>query len=498
MSVTANLKEKVRQLPEKPGVYLMKDRLGRIIYVGKAKALRKRVASYFTPSRAHVHSPKIRALVDMIADFETIEVKSEPEALLLEGRLIKQWKPKYNTDFVDDKRFLLVRVDPTEALPRFRLTRLRKDSRARYFGPFAHSGLLRKTLAQMRRQFGILLGDATPQQLPDGRWRLYDDVRQEIYGHANELSADDYRERVEVACAFLDGKSREWLATLREEMQAAAARQAFEKAAELRDIVFALEGTLKKTRRFERDHPVIRTDDEALARLRDALALPAAPAHMECFDISHISGTFVVASMVHFTDGRPDKAQYRRFKIKTFIGNDDFRAMEEVVGRRYRRLRDEGRPLPELVVIDGGRGQIGAALKAFLALDLEPPALIGLAKKHETIIFPDERAPLNLGLTDPGLQLLQRLRDEAHRFANTFNADLRSRKIRESVLDDFPGLGPRRRAALLEHFGTIEKLRAASAAAICDVEGIGDKFARDLHAFLRQERPDPTPPGTIT
>ncbi len=491
MSIQSNLKEKVRQLPEKPGVYLMKDRLGRILYVGKAKALKKRVGSYFTPSRAHVHSPKIRALVEMIADFETIEVKSEPEALLLEGRLIKQWKPKYNTDFVDDKRFLLVRVDLGETLPRFRLTRLRKDQRSRYFGPFAHSGLLRKTLSQMRRQFGILLADSTPQQLPDGRWRLYDDVRQEIYGHLNEITTDEYRARVEAACDFLDGKSREWLATLREEMQEAAGKQAYEKAAELRDIVFALERTIKKTRRFERDHPVIRTDDEALERLRDALALPGLPEHMECFDISHISGTYVVASMVHFTHGRPDKAQYRRFKIKSFIGNDDFRAMEEVVGRRYRRLRDEGRPLPELVVIDGGRGQIGAALKSFIALDLEPPPMIGLAKKHETIIFPDERDPLNLGLTDPGLQLLQRLRDEAHRFANTFNADLRSQKIRESILDDFPGLGPRRRAALLEHFGTIEKLKAASAAELCDVEGIGDKFARELHAFLHQKGNNP-------
>ena len=491
MSASSDLKAKVRQLPDKPGVYLMKDRLGRIIYVGKAKALKKRVSSYFTPSRAHAHAPKIRTLIEMIADFDTIEVKSEPEALLLEGRLIKQWKPKYNTDFVDDKRFLLVRVDSRETLPRFRLTRLRKDSHSRYFGPFAHSGLLRKTLAQMRRQFGVLLGDSSPQQLADGRWRLYDDVRQEIYGHANEITTEEYRERVDTACTFLDGKSREWLETLRHEMQEAAAKHAFEKAAELRDIVFALEKTLAKTRRFERDHPVIRTDDEALSGLRDSLKLTALPEHMECFDISHISGTFVVASMVHFTNGRPDKAQYRRFKIKSFIGNDDFRAMEEVVGRRYRRLRDDQRPLPHLIVIDGGRGQISAALKAFYALDVEPPALIGLAKKHETIIFADEREPLNLGLEHPGLQLLQRLRDEAHRFANTFNADLRSKKIRESVLDDFPGLGPVRRSAIMDHFGSIEKLRAASAAAICEVDGIGVKFARELHAFLQTDRSSP-------
>ena len=371
-------------------------------------------------------------------------------------------------------------------MPRFRLTRIRKDDRSRYFGPFAHSGLLRKTLAEMRRKFGVLLADTTPQALPDGRWKLYDDVREELYGGVNEISAADYRTRVDEACAFLEGKSREWLATLRTEMTKAAERQAFEKAAELRDIVFALEKTLEKTRRFERDQPLLRTDDEALRTLQEALGLDAPPAHMECFDISHISGTYVVASMVHFTEGRPDKDQYRRFQIKSFIGNDDFRAMEEVVGRRYRRLQEEGKPFPDLVVIDGGRGQIGAALKAFFAIDANPPPLIGLAKKHETIIFPDAREPLNLGLTHPGLQLLQRLRDEAHRFANTYNADLRSKKIRESVLDDFEGLGPKRRAALLAHFGSIDRLRAASAEEIGAIDGFGPKMAAELQAFLNR------------
>jgi len=486
MSEPDQLKEKVRRLPDKPGVYLMKDRLGRILYVGKAKALKKRVGSYFTPSRAMTLHPKIRALIDLIADFETIEVKSEPEALLLEGRLIKQWKPKYNTDFTDDKRFLLVRVNLMEDLPRFRLTRIKKDDRSRYFGPFAHSGLLRKTLAQMRRQFGILLGDATPQKLPDGRWRLYDDVRQELYGFPNDVTTEQYRRRVDDACAFLEGKSREWLETLRAEMLAAAEKHEFEKAAELRDVVFALERTLAKTRRFEREQPILLrgVDDEALAALREVLALSAPPEHMECFDISHISGTFVVASMVHFTHGRPDKANYRRFRIKSFIGNDDFRAMEEVVGRRYRRLHEEGKPMPDLVVIDGGRGQIAAAMKAFVALDIPPPPLIGLAKKHETIIFPDERPPLNLSLSHPALNLLQRLRDEAHRFANTYNADLRSKKIRESVLDDFPGLGAVRRAALMNHFGDIDRLRQATAAEIAEVDGFGPKLASELHAFL--------------
>ncbi len=463
----------------------MKDRLGRILYVGKAKSLKRRVASYFQPSRSFVQQPKIRALVEMITDFDIIEVRSEPEALLLEGRLIKQYKPRYNTDFTDDKRFLLVRVDVNAELPRFVLTRLRKDDGARYFGPFAHSSLLRRTLAEMRRQFGILLGDTRPVPAGEGRYRLYDDVRAEIYGHANEVTAAAYRGRVGQACEFLEGKSREWLETLRTEMQAAAAAQEFERAAGLRDVVQALEETLARTRRFERAPPLLRADEVALELLAGALRLAGPPEHLECFDISHISGTFVVASMVHFTSGRPDKDQYRRFQIKSFVGNDDYRAMTEVVGRRYRRLYAEHRPFPDLVVIDGGRGQVAAALKAFLALDLTPPPLIGLAKEHETIFFPDERPPLNLPVAHAGLQLLQRLRDEAHRFANTYNADLRSKKIRESVLDDFPGLGPVRRRALLEHFGSIDRLRAAAAAEIREVPGFGPKLAVELHEFLQ-------------
>ncbi|HLP03092.1 MAG TPA: excinuclease ABC subunit UvrC [Opitutaceae bacterium] len=486
-----DLKAKVRALPDKPGVYLMKDRLGQIIYVGKAKSLKKRVSSYFVRSRAAAAQPKIRALIDLIHDFDTIEVRSEPEALLLEGKLIKEWKPKYNTDFVDDKRFLLVRVDLAAELPRFGLTRLRKADTARYFGPFPHSALLRKTLAQMRKQYGVLLGDARPLPAADGRWQLYDDVRAELYGHANLVTPQEYRARVEQAVTFLDGKSREWLEELRTEMQRAAAAQEFEKAAELRDAVFALEETLRKARRFERAPDVFQTDAVALESLREVLHLRVLPARMECFDISHISGTFVVASMVHFRDGRPDKNEYRRFRIRTFIGNDDFRAMEEVVGRRYQRLAAEGKPLPELIVIDGGRGQIGAAMKAFLALDLTPPALIGLAKKHETIIFADEREPLNLPLNHPGLNLLQRLRDEAHRFANTYNADLRSQKIRESVLDEFDGMGPKRRAALLEHFGSIDRVRAATPEQLAEVDGVGPRLAAELHAFLHPPAPPP-------
>ena len=485
--VQSQIKEKVRRLSHGPGVYLMKDRLGQVLYVGKAKDLKKRVSTYFQPSRRFsIAQPKVQTMVTLVHDFDVVEVNSEAEALLLEGRLIKQYKPKYNTDFTDDKRFLLVQVDLRNDLPRFRLVRNRKDEHSRYFGPFAQSGLLRKTLAEMRKKFGILLGDARPIKTDSGLYRLYDDMRQEIYGHENEISRETYLDRVDSACEFLEGKSREWLEDLEAEMQEAAENLQFERAAELRDAVMALRRTISKTRKFTRNFPLPQeNEDSILRKLREDLDLPAIPLHMECFDISHISGTYCVASMVHFKNGNPDKSQYRRFKIRSFIGNDDFRAMEEVVGRRYRRLAEEGRPFPELVVIDGGKGQVSAALKAFLLLGLDPPPIIGLAKKQETLIFPDDRSPLNLSHHDPGLRMLQRLRDEAHRFANSFNADLRSKRLRESILDDFHGLGPVRRKALLEHFKSIERLKKASLNDLQEVEGIGPKIAKELQIFLK-------------
>ncbi|MGJ3244422.1 MAG: excinuclease ABC subunit UvrC [Opitutales bacterium] len=490
----SRIKEKVRRLAQTPGVYLMKDRFGQVIYVGKAKNLKKRVSTYFQASRKTlIAQPKVRAMIPLIHDFETIEVKSEAEALLLEGRLIKQYKPRYNTDFTDDKRFLLVRVDMAEPLPRFRLSRNRKEDGARYFGPFARAGLLRQTLARMRTKFGILLGDAAPREIRPGVWQLYDDVRREIYGHENEVTPEQYRERVEAACVFLEGKQQEWLEELEAEMREAAQQQQFERAAELRDAVLALRKTLHRTRKFERNVPQGHENlSETLERLQEKLSLRQPPERMECFDISHISGTYCVASMVHFRDGKPDKNQYRRFKIRSFIGNDDFRAMEEVVGRRYRRLHEEGRPPPDLVVIDGGAGQVNAALKAFLVLDLEPPPLIGLAKRQETILFADGRPPLNLSLHDPALRLLQRLRDEAHRFANSFNADLRSRKLRESVLDDFPGLGPVLRKSLMNRFRTLDRLKKASAEEIASVEGFGPIRAEKLKTFLDQHTRQPS------
>jgi len=488
-----HLRRKARKLPLGTGVYLMKDRLNQVIYVGKAKNLRRRVGTYFQNSRRYLRSqPKIAAMVEMVCDLEILETKGEAEALLLEGKLIKEYRPKYNTDFVDDKQFLLVRVDLQNSLPRFRLVRNKKDEDSRYYGPFAHAGMLRETLSEMRKRFGILLGDARPVRLNEGRFKLYDDARAEIFSGHNETTVDEYHDRVNEACSFLEGKAREWLSDLDQEMKLAADNLDFERAAELRDLVSALRETVTKTRKFKR--PVLVESEDlqiTLGRTKDVLALQTLPRLIECFDVSHVSGTFVVASMVRFLSGKPDRKSYRRYKIRGFEGNDDFRAMEEVIGRRYGRLVREGGNLPDLVVVDGGLGQVSSALRSFMVLGIESLPLVGLAKREETLVFPDERGELKLERRDPALRLLQRLRDEAHRFANQFNADLRSRRIRESVLDDFPGIGSVRRDFLLDYFGTIEKLRAASEKDLMEVKGIGPKLAAELALFLDKGKVEP-------
>lgn len=475
-------KAKARRAPHTPGVYLMKDAAGLVVYVGKAKDLKKRLASYFVPRQRM--TPKVAAMMDTVADMEWHEVRSETEALLLEGKLIKRWRPRWNILFRDDKQFPQVRVDLADALPKFRIVRARTTDACRYFGPFPHQQAVRRTLNEMRKKFGILLADSTPTAQPDGTWKLYDDARSEIQKHANVVTVEEYAARVTEACAFLEGKVESWGEQVEADMRKAAAERDYEKAASLRDLLDALKRTTEKSRRFLRENPLPRRDEAgALTSLAAVLGLERPPATAECFDISHISGTLAVASMVRFVDGQADKSGYRRFKIKSFEGNDDFRSMQEVVGRRYTRLHEEHRAFPELVIIDGGLGQVGAALAAFKEHDLAPPPLIGLAKREETIVFPDGRE-LKLPRHDVGLALLMRIRDEAHRFANDFNAELRSRKLRESLLDEMPGLGPKRKDALLEHFGSIQKLRKATAAEIAEVAGLSDKLAGEVKAYL--------------
>ena len=476
-----NLKAKVRDLPNKPGVYLMRDQLGRVIYVGKARSLRKRVSQYFHPSRQMRWDPKTRALIDSIADFETFVVKSEMEALLLEGKLIKEYKPRYNAMFKDDKRFLMVKVHLNEPYPRFKFARLKKDDGARYFGPFAHAGSVRLTMQWIRKKYGVLVqGTGAPKE-KDLKYSTY-----LVPVPLAEMPHQEYLRRVDLACDFLEGRSQEAIGQLEEEMRAAARSMKFEAAAQLRDLISSLReiGRAARERKFTRDFSPKIEPQQEMEELQHVLGLPVIPSHIEGFDISNISGTLSVAATVCFRDGRPHKEHYRHYQIKTVEGSDDFASMAEVVGRRYARVRAEGGTLPDLVMVDGGKGQLMAALRALWRLEIRDLRVIGLAKQMEEIHVPDQTLPIRLPRNSPALHLIQRLRDEAHRFANTYHQKLRKRRVQESVLDEFPGLGAKRKLALLRHFGSIQRLREATSQQIAEVTGIGPKTAAALKSFL--------------
>ena len=495
MAVTEQIRSKLSQLPHKPGVYLMKDRFGTVIYIGKARDLRKRVSQYFHPSRRMGWDLKFNALVEAIHDFDVHAVKSEPEAVLLEGKLIKEFHPRYNVSFRDDKRFLLLKVNLNDPIPRFTLTRLKTDDGARYFGPFAGSGALRRTLSLVRHRFNLRgCRPLTPTET-DYKHCLYAHLKVCTAPCIGNVTREQYRMQVLAACDFLDGQSREMKEELEAEMKKAAGAQDFEKAAQLRDMLFDLKRTTQKTEKFERlpyTLPVALDPDRDLADLAKALKLPAPPQRIEGFDISNISDTFAVASMVSFKNGRPDRANYRRFKMKTVVGQDDFACMAETIRRRYTRLKTETASgqggkwsnVPDLILIDGGKGQLSAACAELEKLGLSHIRIIGLAKEFEEIYRTEEKEALRLRHDSGALKLLQRVRDESHRFANTYNAQLRLKKISESILDEFPGIGEQRKAALLRKFGSVHRLRLATVEEIAKVPGFGGKAAAELKAFL--------------
>src|SRR3984885_9537403 len=315
---------KVRDLPHKPGVYLFKDRCNRVIYVGKARDLHKRVSQYFHPSRQQRSDPKTQALLESIWDLEAHTVKSEPESLLLDGKLTKEYRPRYNISFRDDKKFLLVKVNLNDPFPRFLLTRMKKDDGARYFGPFAHSGSLRKTLALIRKKFNIRTCRPEIPGESDYRHCLQHIIKNCSAPCVNKITRAGYVAKVKEACEFLDGASGEMLAEFKAEMEKAAERLDFEKATELRNLLDDLRRTTRPTKRFARQFNTTVRPTEDMTALQEALGLAEPPSIMECFDISNISTTHKVASMVCFHGGKPDRANYRKYRIRSVEGQDDF------------------------------------------------------------------------------------------------------------------------------------------------------------------------------
>ena len=478
MTLSPQLRDKLAALPDKPGCYLMRDRKGTIIYVGKAVSLRRRVQSYFRPSTLRDAPPKLRSMINSVADLETVTVRNEAEALLTESSLIKQYRPRFNIVLRDDKRYLALRADPREPVPRLATCRILRDDHALYFGPFPSAAVVRTVLDFTEKRFG--LRKCTPIH-PDAetyRHCINDIVRFCSAPCVGRVSPEEYRLRFDEACAFLRGERLGVIEEVKAQMQAAAEARDFEKAAALRDTWIALKEMVKQRVRVAATPEMHAA--EALHGIRELarlLGLPAVPALIEGFDISNLFGTHSVASLVAAADGLPDRRLYRRFRIRTVEGADDPRSMAEVIGRRYARVRDEGRPLPGLIMIDGGVTQLRAARAALAGLGLGHIPSIGLAKQQEEIVRDDGRPSLMLPRDSDALRVLTRLRDEAHRFAIDYHRRLRHRLIRESALDEIPGIGPAKKAALLTRFGSVYRLARATLEEVEAVSGIDRTLA---------------------
>ncbi len=423
--------EKVRSFPQTPGVYLMKDAAGRVIYIGKAKNLRARAGSYFL--RAAAEDPRTAKLVLEIRDIDYLDAESEIDALLMEARLIKDILPKFNRDLRDDKTFPYLEIFTHEDFPRVRFTREPRPRGTKLYGPFANPRGLRGAIQVLQKvfKFRTCTLDIDPD---DPRWRwfrpcLLHSINQCTAPCNLRISKDEYRKVIRRLQRFLEGGKKTLLSELRGEMAAAAAERQFEEAARLRDEIAMLE-TLDDRGALETHvQPEVFPVDpkRGLAGLRKVLHLDARPRTIEGIDIAHTAGTETVASVVKFLDGLPFKPGYRRMRIRGVTGPDDVASIHEAVARHFQHLAAEGETPPDILLIDGGRGQLNAALSALRPLGIRPQTLLSLAKREELVFTPELAEPLHLSRHSYALRLLQYVRDEAHRFAQHYHHLLRKR-----------------------------------------------------------------------
>lgn len=599
-----NIKNALAVLPEKPGVYLMHDASGKVIYVGKAVVLKNRVRSYFRNLASH--TPKVKAMVAKIAEIETIVTSSEVEALILECNLIKKYRPRYNISLKDDKTYPYLKVTMQEDFPRLYVTRRQLRDGARYYGPYADAGAMHATVKLLRSMFPL----RTCRKMNPDRPCLNYHIKRCLAPCAGYISKADYHKMIKSICMVLDGRTTELERDLKQQMQEAADNYAFEEAARLRDqlqavarlneaqkavtnnggdmdifglgqdmtglcvqLFFVRKGKLigrdnfflpdggdtpqevmtafvkqyyneatfipkevvlpylpeedekqlietwladKAQRRVELLLPQrgvkkdllklanenavkllnerlrkgslsLKNDLQAAEELQQALGLEHPLERMDCFDISHTQGSETVASMVVFRNGTSSKKDYRRYKIVSAEGKpDDFKSMQEVVYRRYRDYED----LPSLVVIDGGKGQLSSALEVIRGLGLDDLPVVGLAKREEEIFKPHQSESIMLDREGAALHLIQRIRDEAHRFAITYHRKLRGKRNLVSVLDHVEGIGAKRRQELWKAFKTLDAMRAASVEELAAVEGMNHAAAQTLYDFFRLDLPE--------
>src|SRR6516162_6225381 len=427
--------EKVKLFPAAPGVYLMKDAQGRVLYVGKAKNLRNRAGHYFT--KAALEDPRTADLVKLIEDIDFLPAETEVDALLLEARLVKDIQPRFNVNLKDDKTFPYLQIRIREDFPRVEFTRTPRRRGVKLYGPFTSARSLRAAIQVLQRifQFRTCALDIDDG---DSRWRWFrpcilHNIRQCTAPCNLRVTKEEYRRQIRALRLVLEGKKGKLVSEMEEAMRQASADLQFEKAARIRDEMEALK---KLSLRGDVDKDVQPEvfqiePKRGLAGLRKILGLAKTPRTIEGVDIAHLGGGETVASLVSFIDGLPFKPNYRRYRMKSVRGVDDFASIREVVTRRFRRKMRDEELLPDILLIDGGKGQLNAALEAFDFLGREPPCLISLAKREEEIYRPGNAAPLKLSRHSAALRLLQYVRDEAHRFAQHYHHLLRRKKLEE-------------------------------------------------------------------
>jgi excinuclease ABC subunit C len=599
-----DIKNKLENLPNKPGVYLMKDKSGRIIYVGKAKSLRNRVRSYFqdTPT----YHPKISALISKISDFDVLATDSEMEALILESNLIKEYKPRYNVNLKDDKRYPYLKITTFETFPRVLVVRRAKKDKAKYFGPYTNVKAMRQTLRILRRIFPVRSCNVALPSRKKIKLCLDFYIKRCLGPCESKISEKEYGEIIDNVCLFLSGKNEALLSHLRGRMGHYARKENFEMAAQIRDQIKALGSVMEKQKvadlekvdkdiiAFARDkkdvlvvalqiregvligrqnfhltafkesedkeilstflrqyymHSVvippeiilpIKIDDQEMIQnwltsrregkvrflipqrgekvkllematynaqlsldelllqrseakkkvpriiksLEKDLYLSLPPRRIAAFDISNLGPSDAVGSLVFFEDGRPKKSQYRRFKIKTVEGQDDFAMMGEVVERYFTRLVNEKKAFPDLVLVDGGKGQLSTTLETLNTLGIKNQNVIALAKRLDEVFLPGKSDSLMIPKGSASLKLLQRIRNEAHRFAIEYHRKLRKKRTIKSELDRIPGIGPARRKILLKHFGSVERIKQAGLEELSQTEGISQRVAENIFHYF--------------
>jgi excinuclease ABC subunit C len=429
------LSRTLRALPATSGVYLLKDAQGRVVYIGKAKSLRSRVGSYF--NKAAALDPRIRDWIGEVTDIDFMECESEVDAVLTEARLIKDIQPRHNADLKDDKTFPYLQITTNEDFPRVEFTREPRDRGVKLYGPFPRAKSLRGALQVLQRIFKFRTCTLDIEE-DDPRWRWF---RPCLLHSIDQCSApcnlrvdkETYKQSIRRLRLFLDGKKGVVEKELETEMLAAAKALQFEKAARLRDELQALRNLNLRGNLEQHAQPEVFYQDpkKSLLALRKVLKLQTTPRSIHGVDIAHLAGNETVGSLVTFIDGMPFKPGYRRYRIKSVQGVDDYASIREVVSRRVQGLRERDEPLPDIFLIDGGKGQLSAALDAFRALQVEPACVISLAKQQEEIYLPGESDPIVLKRRSFALRLLQYVRDEAHRFAQHYHHMLRSKRTLE-------------------------------------------------------------------